>query len=144
MEIGNHGFHHLVLAGLDPTAIRSEAQPVEREITSITGNRPTLYRLPRGRASGRALRALADLGYTTVNWSIDTRDWTGRSAQAIAAQVLAEAEPGAIVLLHDGGGNRQATVQALGIVLPALQARGYRFVTVSQLLELGQPQGATA
>lgn len=66
MELGNHGDHHLSLVGLDPTAIQSEVLPVEREITAITGSRPVLYRLPKGRGDARGLRTLADMGYTIV------------------------------------------------------------------------------
>ena len=140
MELGNHGFHHLTLRGLDPTAVRAEVLPAEREITTLTGNRPTVYRLPRGTGDRRVLRTLGDMGYVTVNWTIDTRDWAGTSAARISALVLRRAAPGAIVLFHDGGGDRSQTVQALASLLPALQAQGYRFVTVSQLLEMGTAQ----
>lgn len=142
-EVGNHGMNHLTLNGLDPTAIEAEVQPVEREVTAIAGNRPTLYRLPRGIGDQRALRTLADLGYTTVYWSVDTHDYLRRSPQAVADQVLREVQPGSIVIFHDGGGNRQNTVTALQTILPALREQGYQMVTVSQLLELAQGgQGA--
>ena len=138
MEIGNHGFRHLVLVGLDPTAIEAEVRPVEQEITAITGDRPTLYRLPRGRGDATALRTLADMGYTIVYWSVDTKDYQDRrSAAAIAQQVEREIRPGSIVILHDGGGDQAHTVAALRLLLPVLRREGYRLVTVSQLLELG-------
>lgn len=69
MELGNHGLNHLTLRGLDPTAIEADVLPVERAITSIAGNRPTLYRLPRGAGDPRAMRTIADMGYTIVYWS---------------------------------------------------------------------------
>lgn len=137
MELGNHGFHHLAMRGLDPTAVQSEALPVEQEITTLTGNRPTVFRLPRGHGDRRVVRALGDMGYVTVNWSIDSRDWALPGASRIASTVLKHAAPGAIVLFHDGGGNRSQTVQALATILPVLKAEGYRFVTVSQLLQMG-------
>ena len=138
MELGNHGFHHLTLQNLDGTAVTAEARPVERELTAITGARPTLYRLPRGRGDARSLRALADLGYTVVYWSIDTRDYMPRDPATIAHQVEKQVQPGAIVIFHDGGGNQQHTVDALKALLPALKAGGYQMVTVSQLLELAR------
>ena len=138
MELANHGTHHLVLRRLDPSAIAAEVQPVEREITAITGNRPTLYRMPRGQGDARSQRALADLGYTVVYWSVDTHDYLPRTPASIAAQVLKEVKPGTIVIFHDGGGNRQPTVDALKTILPALKSEGYQMVTVSQLLELGR------
>lgn len=66
MELANHGARHLTLQNLDPSAIAQEVKPVEAEITAITGNRPTLYRLPQGKGDARSMRALADLGYTIV------------------------------------------------------------------------------
>ncbi len=138
MELANHGFHHLTLQNLDPTAIEAEAVPVERELTAITGNRPTLYRLPKGKGDARSLRALADMGYTVVYWSIDTRDYMPRNPATIAAQVEKQAQPGAIVIFHDGGGNQQHTVDALKTLLPWFKAQGYQLVTVSQLLELAR------
>ena len=139
MELGNHGFRHLSLVGLDPSTIETEVLPVEQEITAITGERPVLYRLPKGRSDSAALRALTDMGYTIVYWSIDTRDYTGRRAAAtIAAQVEKQVRPGSIVILHDGGGNRQQTVDALRMFLPVLKKEGYQMVTVSQLLEMAQ------
>lgn len=136
MELGNHGMNHLTLKGLDATAVEADALPVERMITALTGNRPTLYRLPKGVGDSRSLRTLADMGYTVVYWSVDTHDYLPRTAASIAAQVLKQVQPGSIVIFHDGGGNRQATVDALKLILPELKARGYQMVTVSQLLEL--------
>lgn len=140
MELANHGGRHLILQNLDPAAIAAEVQPVETEITTITGNRPTLYRLPQGRGDSRVMRTLADLGYTIVYWSVDTHDYLRRTPQAIATQVIKEVKPGSIVIFHDGGGNRQPTVDALKIILPALKSEGYQMVTVSQLLELARRQ----
>ena len=139
MELANHGMNHLTLVGVDPTTIAAEAAPVERELTAITGARPTLYRLPGGRGDARSLRTLSDLGYTVVNWSIDTHDFLPRSAAQIAAQVETQVQPGSIVIFHDGGGDQQHTVDALRLLLPALKAQGYQLLTVSQLLQLGQP-----
>ena len=75
-----------------------------------------------------------------VLWSVDTHDYLKRTPQAIAAQVIKEVKPGSIVIFHDGGGNRQPTVDALKTVLPALKSEGYQMVTVSQLMELARQQ----
>jgi peptidoglycan/xylan/chitin deacetylase (PgdA/CDA1 family) len=69
-------------------------------------------------------------------WSIDTQDYQQPSAATLADRVLTQAHPGAIVLMHDGGGNRGRTVEALGTIIAGLKARGYRFVTVPELLEM--------
>ncbi len=75
------------------------------------------------------------VGVTTALWSIDPRDFELRSPVRIAQRVLGAVRPGAIVLLHDGGTNRWATVQALPRILSALDRRGYSVVTVSELLD---------
>lgn len=143
MELANHGFRHLTLVGMDPTTIEADVKPVEQEITAITGQRPTLFRLPQGKSDSIALRSLTNLGYTIVYWSIDTRDYLPRSPQTIAKQVLQQVQSGSIVIFHDGGGNQQHTVDALQLILPALRAQGYKEVTVSQLMELAS-SGAQA
>ncbi|MEG4417327.1 hypothetical protein QUA70_01800 [Microcoleus sp. LAD1_D5] len=75
-------------------------------------------------------------------WSIDPKDFLQPSVAAITRSVLSQATSGAIVLLHDGGGNRQQTVEALSAIIPKLKQQGYRFVTVPQLLQMqaGQKQ----
>jgi uncharacterized protein YraI len=72
----------------------------------------------------------AGLGMKVVLWDVDPMDWREPGAQQIASYVLSNAEPGAIVLMHDGGGDRSQTVTALETILPALEAQGYRFATV--------------
>jgi peptidoglycan/xylan/chitin deacetylase (PgdA/CDA1 family) len=71
---------------------------------------------------------------TTVLWSVDPRDWSRPGAGTIARRILGGVRPGAILLLHDGGGPRSQTVAALPTILRGLRRRGYRFQTVSRLL----------
>jgi len=75
-------------------------------------------------------------------WSADSKDWRYRrnSTQALIDNVLEEAKPGGIVLLHDGGGDRSNTVQALPQLIAQLRKRGYKFVTVPELLEISDKQ----
>jgi peptidoglycan/xylan/chitin deacetylase (PgdA/CDA1 family) len=83
---------------------------------------------------------LKDSGFLVVLWSWhqDTRDWTDPGTNKIVKKVLNNARSGDIVLFHDYGGAREQTVNAIGTILPALQQKGYRFVTVSELLTLGK------
>jgi chitin deacetylase len=69
-------------------------------------------------------------------WSADSGDWHKPSATRIATRILRQAQPGGIGLLHDGGGNRDQTVAALSTIIRVLKERGYRFVTVPELLEM--------
>jgi chitin deacetylase len=71
---------------------------------------------------------------TSILWSVDPLDWRTPGTGAIVSRVLAQTGPGAIILSHDGGGNRSQTLAAAPQIIRALRARGYRFVTVSELL----------
>ena len=79
------------------------------------------------------MRAVGPLVSAEIGWNIDSQDWRKPGAGAIAEQVKS-AWPGAIVLLHDGGGDRTQTVEALKKALPYLKDQGYRFVTIDELL----------
>jgi len=74
-----------------------------------------------------------------VLWTVDTNDYRLPGVQAIVHSAVAGARPGAIILLHDAGGNRSETVAALPMIIAALRARGYRFVTVPRLLNDNPP-----
>jgi peptidoglycan/xylan/chitin deacetylase (PgdA/CDA1 family) len=76
------------------------------------------------------VRRLASRGLTAVLWSDDPRDWTRPGTSAIVQRVLAQAAPGAIIELHDGGGDRSETVQALPAIIEGLQAQGYRLAPI--------------
>ena len=78
--------------------------------------------------------AAARNGMSTVLWDVDTRDWRLPGAGAIYNRVVGGAHPGAIVVMHDGGGNRAQTLAALPHIVSTLTARGYKLVTVTRLL----------
>jgi peptidoglycan/xylan/chitin deacetylase (PgdA/CDA1 family) len=73
------------------------------------------------------------MGMATALWSVDPRDFAHRSPAALASRVLDDVRPGAVIVLHDGGGDRWVTVQALDRILVGLERRGYSTVTLSQL-----------
>jgi peptidoglycan-N-acetylglucosamine deacetylase len=110
-------------------------------IERVSGRRPALLRPPYGSDPGRFARVAADCGLeATVLWSVQSFDWQDPDdPEEIVAQVLAEVEPGAIVLLHDGqhetndASPRPATLAALPALLELLRADGYAFTTVSEL-----------
>lgn len=99
-----------------------------------TSDQPVHYfRPPYGKGNYIYTRKTSELGVKIVYWTIDPRDWSGISSDIIAERVLDNLEPGCIVLLHDSGGNRQETVDALEIILREANARGYNSVTLSNL-----------
>lgn len=148
MEIGNHGMRHRFLRNMSDASVTAEVTDGERAIEQAGGPRPHLYRLPGGIYDARSLPAVERLGYRVIGWSVDPRDWRPHAtAREITHTILREAAPGRIVCLHDGPGRRTATLSALRAVLPALRARGYRVVSVGQLLiscEAKRPQPKSA
>src|SRR5712692_7154208 len=142
-EIGNHTYSHANVAHTWPQRTALELNATQRIIQRATGVSTTLFRPPYHADSepqtpeelepiARAQR----LGYITVATRIDARDWVvGVTADRILTEVLAELQDGGrIILMHDGGGERSATVAALPQIIDALRARGYRFVGVSALM----------
>ena len=73
--------------------------------------------------------------HVNILWSVDSQDWKA-SSDKIIDNVLKQAKSGGIILMHDGGGNRSATIKALPIVIKKLKEQGYTFVTVPELLKL--------
>jgi peptidoglycan/xylan/chitin deacetylase (PgdA/CDA1 family) len=139
MEIGNHGFRHRRLRGLDRAAIVDEVRQGAQAIETAGAPAPTLYRLPAGVWDRTALSTLGSLGYTVVGWSVDPQDWRHRfTAQQMTDLVLKTVRPGAIVIFHDGTNSSAATVDAVRALIPALKGQGYRFVTVGQLLRINK------
>jgi peptidoglycan/xylan/chitin deacetylase (PgdA/CDA1 family) len=137
-EIGNHTFSH-------PHAMRCTDDELAHDIARcqrLLGHAPELFRPPYGEDPLRCARiAEARMLPTTVLWSIDPSDWLERDPSAIAATILDQLAPGAIVDLHDGWprvtstpADRTPTVDALRIAMPEIDRLGYRCVTVSELL----------
>jgi peptidoglycan/xylan/chitin deacetylase (PgdA/CDA1 family) len=122
--------------------LRDEVERTSDEIERVTGRRPRLLRPPYGSDPGRYARVASQCGLeATVLWSVQSFDWQDPDdPKDIVAQVLAEVEPGAIVLLHDGqretndAGPRPATLAALPTLLESLSSDGYALATVSELL----------
>ena len=70
----------------------------------------------------------------TINWDVDPTDWSNPGSGAVYSRIVGAAQPGSIILMHDGGGDRGGTLAALPAIIDTLRARGYRFATVSALL----------
>ena len=151
-EIGNHTFTHPDISNISHRFMQLELNLTERLFASRLGMRTILFRPPYSidqepdtEDQVRPLEITQDMGYTTVGNKIDPSDWREnphRSAEQISADVLAHLPPcapndqrcGNIILLHDGGGDRQETVRALPMIIDGIRARGYQIVPVYQLL----------
>jgi peptidoglycan/xylan/chitin deacetylase (PgdA/CDA1 family) len=132
--VGDHTQGHLAMSRLS----RAGQQAQILEETSTIGAHgapfPRLFRPPFGLWNSSTLKILAQYKMLMVMWTVDTRDWRRPGASEIVRSVLKGARPGAIILLHDAGGNRSETIKALPIIIKELRHRGYKFVTVPRLL----------
>ena len=133
--IGNHSFTHVSLAKADRAALK-QIDDAQAAIEAATGFTPCLIRPPFGLASRSLLRALSARRLTSVLWSVNPQDFRSPGAATIRRRVLAGVKPGAIILDHDGGGDRRQTLAAIPSIIRTLKARGYSFVTVTDLLGL--------
>jgi peptidoglycan/xylan/chitin deacetylase (PgdA/CDA1 family) len=135
--IGDHTWNYggNVAAGrADAVRQITEAEAAIRKATG--GFEPCLFRAPGGHATRALLQTARRLGFTTIQWNVDPRDWVRPGANAIYTNVVDNVRDGSIVIEHDGGGPRYQTLQALPREIVTLRKRGYRFVTVTQLLGL--------
>jgi cellulose synthase/poly-beta-1,6-N-acetylglucosamine synthase-like glycosyltransferase/peptidoglycan/xylan/chitin deacetylase (PgdA/CDA1 family)/spore germination protein YaaH len=153
-EIGSHTFTHPNMGAVSYRRALLEFNTTQRALESVLGRSTILFRFPYNADQEPTTNAETDpvlvasrLGYITVGELIDPQDWnlyktdsTGervdRTAEDIIASVLTQVDSikGNVILLHSGGGDRRATVQALPALVRTLQDRGYQFITVSQLL----------
>lgn len=131
-ELGNHGYSHTSPNASSREEILAEISRTEQAIANATGVTTRLYAPPSGEEEDHVLAAAAEAGYETILWSVDTIDWQEPDVQTMVDRVLNKIHGGAIILAHPTAN----TVDALAILIPALQEKGYTFATVSANLGL--------
>ncbi|MBV9818205.1 MAG: polysaccharide deacetylase family protein [Solirubrobacterales bacterium] len=132
--IGDHTWNHADVAGGGSFA-RGEIESAAAAIRQATrGFTPCLFRAPGGAVSGSLISLARSLGFTTIQWDVDPRDWSRPGVGAIYHTVTSTAHNGSIIIQHDGGGDRSETLAALPQEIATFKREGYRFVTVTQLL----------
>jgi peptidoglycan/xylan/chitin deacetylase (PgdA/CDA1 family) len=139
--VANHSWSHPVLTHYSAQEIQTQLTSTTNIIQATIGVRPTFFRPPYGAVNDSVLAQARNLHYTTVMWDGTAEDWSLPGVNAIVSKTLSYAHNGAILLLHDGGGNRAQTVAALPIIITNLKSRGFKFVTIQQLVDdLATPQ----
>ena len=134
-RLANHTWSHPFLPDLTVAELAAQLERTDEAIARVAGEQgPRLFRPPYG---SRTPEIMSWLGETDagrmVLWDVDANDWALPGADAIAGSVLARSRPGSIVLMHDGGGDRSQTADALPAVIEGLLARGYRFARVDEM-----------
>lgn len=144
-EIGNHSYTHANLSRMPDSLVKLDLNANQRLIESLIGRSTALFRPPYDADSHPSnldelgpIRVAQSLGYMTVLENVDPRDWQKPDAPELLDRVKKARAMGNIILLHDGGGDRSATVEALPAILDYLQERGDRVVTIGELIGMDE------
>lgn len=137
-EIGNHTYSHPQLKKLTPEQVNDEISRTQAIVKDITGECPVLFRPPGGYLSNNIVDKITSNNCITVLWSWrqDTMDWKCPSVDTVVDTVLSNIKDGDIILFHDYICGKSPTPEALRIIIPTLISHGYRFVTVSELMNI--------
>ena len=141
-EIGNHSWTHPQLSKLSDERVTEEITKTQDAIKNASGSgyTPTLLRPPYGAITARQKEWIEkQFGLSIIMWSVDPFDWKRPGESVIEQRILAGARPGAIILSHD---IHKQTVDAMPATLDALIAKGFKFVTVSQLIAMNTPKSS--
>jgi len=140
-EIENHTYDHHVLIYYKMDELEKEIKDTERVIKDVTGKTTRYFRPPKAWLTDAEKQKINDMGYKIVLWSLNSKDWVTFHDKQITSYILRNIRPGDIILFHDSGGvfsteggNRIQTVKVIPRLVRKLKERGYKFVTISELL----------
>ena len=137
--VEDHTWTHPDLQILSSAEVAKQLTSTANEIERVTGTMPTLFRPPYGIFNWPIFAQARRMALSSIIWNVDPEDWSMPGTSTIIRRVLSAAGNGSIVLMHDGGGDRSQTVAALPTIITTLRQRGFRFVTVEQMIHnLGQ------
>ena len=132
-EVGNHGYSHSLLREISLEKYLSEVDRNE-VLLGAAGAKPVLFRPPGGSYNDALVARLQAKGYTTVLWSVDTRDWSRPPVDQVVQKAAGNLKPGQIFLFHDGQPSLP-TVQAIKLLIDNFRAQGYAIVPLGELLQ---------
>ena len=136
-EIANHSWSHPSLAKMSDDGVRGQLRKTEDAIRSAIGNRPSLLRPPYGSITARQKKWInQEFGYKIVLWDVDPLDWRRPGPNVVCNRIIKNTRAGSIVLAHD---IHPGTIEAMPCVLNQLEAKGFKFVTVSELIAMQTP-----
>ncbi|MCG3206007.1 MAG: Peptidoglycan-N-acetylmuramic acid deacetylase PdaC [Elusimicrobia bacterium] len=136
-EVANHSWSHPDIRRISPVQFFQELERTRQLILRLTGKNTFLFRTPGGSEKYLRTKFHVPNGYQLVLWDVHSRDQEGVSAVQIADRILSDVKSGDVILMHNG---LRSTREALEIIIPTLQARGYEFVTVSELIRIRKAQ----
>lgn len=130
-EIGSHGYTHLDFAKLSDAEMVKELTLASDAIFRVTGKKPATFRAPYGSWNDRIVDVVCGQQYEFIQWDVDSLDWKGLTPEAMEARILPNVKSGSILLFHNNG---EYTTEALPSLIEKLQAKGFKFVTVTEIL----------
>lgn len=130
-EVMNHSNTHAHYPQLTRTQMIADVNACADKIEAVTGVRPTLFRPPYGDYNDAVVGAMREAGFYTIQWDVDSLDWKNPGADAIKSRVLEKVKSGSIVLFHNAAAQTPA---ALPGIIEGLQAKGYKFLPISELI----------
>jgi peptidoglycan/xylan/chitin deacetylase (PgdA/CDA1 family) len=137
-EIGSHSWSHPNFGKMSDESVRRQLQQTDDAIKNATGKRPTLMRPPYGSITAREKRWINDeFGYDIILWDVDPYDWKRPGPAVVRNRIIKETRPGSIVLSHD---IHPGTIEAMPSTFDELEAKGFKFVTVSELIRMATPR----
>ncbi len=136
-EIGNHSWSHPAFAKMPDAAVRREVRKTDDAIRAAIGHSPLLLRPPYGSITARQKQWIhSEFGYRIILWDVDPLDWKRPGPAIVMNRIVRQTRPGSIILSHD---IHPGTIKAMPETFAQLQARGFNFVTVSELIAMGKP-----
>ena len=136
-EVANHSWSHPNLGKMSDDGVRAQLRRTDDAIRSAIGNSPTLMRPPYGSLSVRQKKWInQEFGYKIVLWDVDPLDWRRPGANVVCNRIVKNTRAGSIILAHD---IHPGTIDAMPCVLNQLEAKGFKFVTVSELIAMETP-----
>ena len=141
-DIGNHTYDHRVLLYYTLEELGKEIKDTERIIQKSTGKTTRYFRPPKAWLTVQEKKKIEELGYKVILWSLNSKDWVTFDDKYIVKYIVHNIRPGDIILFHDSGGvfsteggDRDETVRSIPLLVDTLTKKGYRFVTLTELLD---------
>ncbi len=135
-EIGSHSYDWSILSFKSRISVLQQIEMTEETLSNAGINHISLFRAPKGILSPVAISVLNDRNYVVVGGDVIAGDWKSHDSIQIKDTVLRKVRPGSIIVLHDGGGDRTKTLEAVPMIIDGLRDKGYSFLTMSELLNL--------
>lgn len=139
--VGNHGYAHSVMLYYTPAELEEEVKYTEHVIRENTGKTTVYFRPPKAWLRNSIKDKVKAMGYETVLWSLNSKDWVSFNHKTIARYICRNIKNGDILLFHDSGnvfstegGNRLQTVKAISLIAKQLRKKGFEFVSIEELI----------